>query len=85
MSKIDKKVLEHNVHELTEQLYSSYDRIKELNEKLHIKDMQVTAARFLLNDLLRKEYGDMRNRNIDADIKMSMTKLSNVLKLTSTE
>lgn len=85
MSKIDKKILEHNVHELTEQLYSSYARIKELNEKLHIKDMQVAAARFLLNDLLRKEYGDMRSRNIDADIKMSMTKLSNVLKLTSTE
>lgn len=85
MSELNKKILEHNVYELTEQLHTSYIRIKELNEKMHIKDMQVAAARFLLNDLLRKEYGDLRGRNIDADIKTAMLKLSAALELTNTE
>lgn len=85
MTEMNKKILEHNVNELTEQLYRCYSRIKELNDKIRIKDIQVGAARFLLNDLLRKEHGDMRGRNIDADIKVSIAKLTAALKLTNTE
>lgn len=48
-------------------------------EKLRFQTIEL-RARFLANALLRKKYGDERNRNVDQDIEVALDALLEILR-----
>lgn len=54
MSKADEKVLQQNVHELTEQLYASYARVKKLISENDTLKLKVITQQIVINGFARE-------------------------------
>ena len=51
MSTVNEKVLQHNVRELTEQLYASYARNKELNSEIDTLKLKIASQQIVIDGL----------------------------------
>ncbi len=51
MSTTNEKVLQHNVYELTEQLYTSYARNKELNSEIDTLKLKIASQQLVIDEL----------------------------------
>ncbi len=51
MSTANEKVLQHNVRELTEQLYASYTRNKELNSEIDTLKLKIVSQKLVIDGL----------------------------------
>ncbi len=58
MSTTNEKVLQHNIRELTEQLYASYTRNKELNSEIDILKLKIASQQLVIEGLA----GEIRGR-----------------------
>ena len=51
MSTTNEKVLQHNIRELTEQLYASYARNKELNSEIDTLKLKIASQQLVIEGL----------------------------------